>query len=463
MTFSQVRGLLVRSVLRAPRAFLLSVFGIAVGVSVLAFFLALSLGMKNRVLRRIFPTDRLEVVPQKASVDETGALGALSSLTTALIGPKTLGPEVVAALLAHPDVQAVYPRMRVAFPVRGWGGERLVGRPIYTDLPIDGVDPAAVAEKTTPYEFKDLQSPNHPFCTEDKNCPAGFFCSWDKNQCEPPVPVLISPTLLEFYNGSFARMYGLPRITGFLLRELRGLLATAELGRSFVSRKEVGRARQRKLVLVGVSDAAQTFGLTVPLSYVQRWNAEYAGPKTATEFSSLTVRLKPGASATGVVDRVRKLGFSIEDNGAEQAGLAVLLFTALFVLTALSTLAVATLNVAHTFFRAITERRHELGVMAAVGASQNDVLLLLLSEAALIGLAGGFGGLAVARAGAWTIDYLSKTALPDFPFKPETYFWFSPALVAGLLLFSVLICVLGALWPARTAAKLSPAAALTEK
>ena len=89
-------------------------------------------------------------------------------------------------------------------------------------------DPAAVTETTSPWQFKDYVSDKNPFCTEDKNCPQGWFCSWDINKCEPPVPVIISPTLLEFYNGSFARMYGLPRITGFLVGQLRGLLATAE-------------------------------------------------------------------------------------------------------------------------------------------------------------------------------------------------------------------------------------------
>ena len=46
MTLRQAQSLLFHSLRRAPRAFLLSVFGIAVGISVLGFFLALSLGMQ---------------------------------------------------------------------------------------------------------------------------------------------------------------------------------------------------------------------------------------------------------------------------------------------------------------------------------------------------------------------------------------------------------------------------------
>ncbi len=464
MRASKLVRLIGRSVARAPRPFALSVFGITVGIAALSFFLALSFGMQRQVLSRIFPADRIEVVPARTSLDQ-GALGALDTLGSLLGGgPRQLDETAITTLRGQPDVAAVYPRMKVAFAVRGWGGEKLIGRTVYMELIIDGIDPQAVGEATAPIAFADHESPQNPFCTEDKNCPAEMFCSWDKNKCEPPVPVLVSPFLLELYNGSIAKTHGLPRLTGFLLGQLRGMTFTAELGRSFVSRNlTAGTPRQRHLMLVGVSDRAMPIGLTVPLPYVQRWNAEYAGERASKEFSSLTVQMKPGHSPTRIVELVRKLGFAIEDNGAEQAGLAVTLITALFVLVSLSTLIVAAGSVAHTFFRAISERRHELGVMRAVGASRGDILKLLHGEAALIGLCGGGLGLFLARLLALGIDFLSRTALPDFPFKPTTYFFFSAGLCGLSIAFSILICLLGALFPARAAARLSPAAALSSR
>jgi hypothetical protein len=453
----QTLHLIGQSVTRAPRTFALSVFGIAVGISVLAFFLALSQGMQKRVLGRIFPADRLEVVPAKSSLDQS-ALGALDSL---LGGPKLLSDELVTELRGRPEVAAVFPRMRLAFPVRGWGGESILGRTVYTELIIDGIDAQAVTEPTGPVRFADHVSAQNPFCTEDQNCPQGTYCSWDVNKCEPPVPVIVSPMLLELYNGSIAKTHGLPRISGMLAGRMRGLMLTAELGRSFVSKRAVGTPKQRRMMLVGISDRAQPLGMTVPLAYVQRWNAEYAGERAAKEYSSVSVQLKPGRSVTAIVEYVRKLGYTIEDNGAEQAGLAVTLITALFVLVSLSTLIVAAVNVAHTFFRAIAERRHELGVMRAVGATERDVSALLLGEAAAVGLLGGLTGLGLARLFGALIDLLSRKVLPEFPFKPASYFWFSPELLLLLLGFSVLVCLVGAAWPARAAAKLSPAEALS--
>lgn len=461
MTPQSAARLILQSVLRAPRPFALSVFGITIGIAALSFFLALADGMQRRVLHRIFPADRLEIVTQKTSMAD-GALGALDTIGSMFGGgPKPLTEDVVAALRARPEVAAVYPRMKVAFAVRGWGGERLLGRTVGTELIIDGIDPSAVTEATSPAPFADYVEKKGAFCTEDKNCPTDQYCSWDKNQCEPPVPVIISPFLIELYNGSLAKARGLPRLTGFLAGRLRGFTFTAELGRSFVTSRSTGTPKQRHLMLVGISDRAMPIGLTVPLSYVRRWNAEYAGEAAGREYSSLTVQIKPGKSATAIVQLARSLGYDIEDNGAEQAGLAVLLITALFVLVSLSTLIVAAVNIAHTFFRAIAERRHELGVMRAVGATRRDLITLLLGEAVLIGLLGGGLGLFLSRLLALLIDTLSRSALPDFPFKPDSYFWFSLGLCAASVGFSMLVCVLGALLPARAAAKLSPSEALS--
>jgi ABC-type antimicrobial peptide transport system permease subunit len=89
------------------------------------------------------------------------------------------------------------------------------------------------------------------------------------------------------------------------------------------------------------------------------------------------------------------------------------------------------------------------------------VRALLLGEAATVGLLGGLIGLVLARVAGLGIDLLSRKVLPEFPFKPDSYFWFSPELLLLLLGFSLVVCLLGAAWPARAAARLSPAKALS--
>ena len=67
----------------------------------------------------------------------------------------------------------------------------------------------------------------------------------------------------------------------------------------------------------------------------------------------------------------------------------------------------------------------------------------------------------LARLGGWACDLVARTRLPDFPFKPDTWFVFGWRSVLGVLVFGVAACVLAALRPAWRAAKIDPAAALS--
>jgi ABC-type antimicrobial peptide transport system permease subunit len=86
--------------------------------------------------------------------------------------------------------------------------------------------------------------------------------------------------------------------------------------------------------------------------------------------------------------------------------------------------------------------------------------MLILGEATLIGLFGGGLG-ALAGWGATRAADLLGDKLPDFPYKPETFFAFPTWLWGAAVGFAVLFCVLGAFFPANAAARMQPAEALT--
>jgi ABC-type antimicrobial peptide transport system permease subunit len=428
MTTRSLVALVGQNLRRSRRTALLSVFGIAVGISSLVFFLALSAGVRHSVLAKVFPIDRMEVVPQKAGLD--GALGMLG-------GPRPLTDETWQALKARPEVRAAYRRMKLAFPARAWGGQALLGRDVHGELIAEGIDPEATEG--------------------DSIGPEPFAVKPD----DRPVPAVISPFLVEIYNSTIAPSHGLPKIGSFLVSRFRGFSFNAELGRSFLG---VGRAagvpRTQTIMLVGVSSRASPLALSVPLDYVRRWNRDYAGDAAARELSSVLLELRPGADVTRLTEAVRTLGFQVADSGAERAGLAITLLTLLFALVSATVLSVAMVNIAHGFFRVVAERRREIGLYRALGASRTDIAALILVEAAVIGLCGGLAGVVVARAIALIADVAAARLVPDFPFKPDTFFSFGPGLVLSVLSCSVFACLLGAALPARNAARVDPAAAL---
>jgi putative ABC transport system permease protein len=458
MTTRALSLLVLQNLRRGRRSFALSVFGIAVGISALTFFLALSSGVRHVVLGQVFPIGQLEVVPQKSSLQESSSpLGIFSSLGG---GPKPLTEEVAKALAARPDVKAAYRRARLSFPARGWGGQEIIGKNFYAELIAEGVDPAAMRNETTlgPENFADSLGTRKP-CNSDGECGAPEYCPWDTHQCEPPVPVVVSPFLVEMYNGTIAASTGLPKIGKFLAGRLRGFIFNVELGRSFIGQAKTGvEPHQRRVMLVGISPHAAQLALTFPLGYVQAWNQQYASGAPA--LSSVVLELVDGADVTRLSAAVRQMGFDVADSGAERAGLAITLVTLLFALVSAAMVSIAAINIAHSFFRTVAERRRELGVLRAVGAASTDVRRMVLGEAAAIGLVGGALGIVVARLLAWLIDLASQRFVPDFPFKPETYFRFGWPLVLGALGCSVLACMAGAWWPARAAARLEPTEAL---
>jgi ABC-type antimicrobial peptide transport system permease subunit len=95
-----------------------------------------------------------------------------------------------------------------------------------------------------------------------------------------------------------------------------------------------------------------------------------------------------------------------------------------------------------------------------VGATSGDVALLIVGEAAAIGLLGGAIGAGVARAAAALGDWAAVKYLPEFPFKPDTFFSFPWWVLLGGVALGVLASLIGAYPPARGAAKLDPARAI---
>ncbi|MCJ7623228.1 MAG: FtsX-like permease family protein, partial [Anaerolineaceae bacterium] len=117
--------------------------------------------------------------------------------------------------------------------------------------------------------------------------------------------------------------------------------------------------------------------------------------------------------------------------------------------------------VANTMMMAIYERTREIGVLKALGATNQEVRRMFTADAILIGLIGGFAGVLLGTLLGRLVDwighlYLAREGVTGIGRMSIV----TPWLAIGALIFAGLIGVLGGLYPASRAARLDPVAAL---
>lgn len=189
------------------------------------------------------------------------------------------------------------------------------------------------------------------------------------------------------------------------------------LGRTVALDTVLGRRVARRLTVVGVMPPAFTFprpettGWTLPLPP--------AGPTNTVVRGRLLARLVPGVSLERALAELTPLVREIRQHGPEvgyelvreQDELAGPVRPAILVVAATVgvLLLITCLNVTNLLLARALARTRELSVRAALGASRGRLARQALTESALLGLAGGLGGVVVAAGALDTFRALATT------------------------------------------------------
>lgn len=113
------------------------------------------------------------------------------------------------------------------------------------------------------------------------------------------------------------------------------------------------------------------------------------------------------------------------------------------------------IGIMNTMYTSVRERTKEIGILKAVGAKNQSIVLIFLAESGIIGLVGGLGGMIPGFTLAKLIEWFGQI-------HPVLYIEASitPGIVLFGLLFSFTVGCLSGFFPARSAAKLNPVEAL---
>jgi putative ABC transport system permease protein len=179
-------------------------------------------------------------------------------------------------------------------------------------------------------------------------------------------------------------------------------------------------------------------------------------------YATISVRVKDPGKIQLVENAIKKMGFNtfsiLDATRSVRRFFTVLdLFLGIFGSLAL---AVASIGIVNTLVMAILERRREIGIMKAIGASDVDVKKLFFAEAGVMGALGGALGVAL----GWTIGRVinlgTNVYLRSQDLAPEQI-WFVPWwLVGSAIAFAIVVSLLSGLYPAARAARLDPVQAL---
>jgi putative ABC transport system permease protein len=236
-------------------------------------------------------------------------------------------------------------------------------------------------------------------------------------------------------------------------------------------------SREQKLRIVGVSDLdpetmrgptrAKVF---LPLKLAESLHVMQSADlreisKVASGqpvYSSLSVRVKNPAEVQAVEAAIKKMGFttfSILDASRSLQQVFKVLYAFLGIFGSLA-LAVASIGIVNTLVMAILERRREIGIMKAIGASDADVKKLFFAEAGAMGILGGIFGLILGWAIGQLINFGTNIYLRRQSIPPE-HFWSVPLWLAVFsIVFAFVVSLISGLYPAGRAARLDPVQAL---
>jgi putative ABC transport system permease protein len=443
----------------------LTTIGISVGVASLVAMLSLGIGLQQLASRRLMKSGLFDTVVVSSRRDLRN-FGREEERNGPTPGESRILDERALHEIDHlPNVIEAYPDIRFITELR------------YEDKPHLTMVAALPQSAKSNDAFEALQgqffsSDNAPEVVIQKTFAEELLGKTPKSGVdESNVKELAAPLLGKELTMRYAQREAAPAVPMAPSSE------PASGDRTLASAAYSVISREQKLKIVGVADLdpesmrgptrARVFlplKLAESLHVMQPTDLREIS-RTASDqpvYSSISVRVKNPAQIRAIEDAIKKMGFNtfsiLDATRSLQQFFAVLdLFLGIFGSLAL---AVASIGIVNTLVMAILERRREIGIMKAIGASDGDVKKLFFAEAGAMGILGGIVGVAL----GWSIGqvinlgtnvYLKRQSLP-----PE-HFWSVPWwLVGAAILFAFIVSLLSGLYPAGRAARLDPVQAL---
>jgi putative ABC transport system permease protein len=179
-------------------------------------------------------------------------------------------------------------------------------------------------------------------------------------------------------------------------------------------------------------------------------------------YSRVIARVSGAGKVDSVEQAIKKLGFntfSILDASKGLQTVFRIVDSFLLVFGSLA-LTVACIGIINTLVMAILERRREIGIMKAIGASDGDLRNLFFAEAGAMGILGGIFGTLLGWVIGRMINFGTNIYFRSIGIPAEKILAVPWWLVAAAIGTALVVSLVSGMYPAARAAKLDPVQAL---
>jgi len=232
--------------------------------------------------------------------------------------------------------------------------------------------------------------------------------------------------------------------------------------RVFVPNPETGETSEMELrkryTVVGISSDESRPGATILLD-------ELVSQLAVDEYERVQVRVEEVSFLDQVSNALIDRGFGVTalSKTVEQANKIFQGIQAVLAVFGGIALVVSAIGMFNTMTVTLLERTGEIGIMRTLGASSQDIKILFISEAIIVGFLGGLVGIAIGVGIGFSLNTMVNVAATNFGGKAVALFSYPATFLIFIASFSAVVGFLTGVFPARRAAALNPLDAIRYK
>jgi putative ABC transport system permease protein len=215
---------------------------------------------------------------------------------------------------------------------------------------------------------------------------------------------------------------------------------------------------KKRYTIVGISNEISQPSAVIILD-------ELASQLQVTDYERAQVRVDASDKLDAVTSNIIQRGFGVTalSKTVEQANKIFQGIQAILAVFGGIALVVSAIGMFNTMTVTLLERTGEIGIMRTLGASSQDIQILFIAEAVVVGFLGGVVGISIGVGIGFAINTMVNVAASNFGGKSVALFSYPMSFILFIAAFSAIVGFLTGVFPARRAASLNPLDAIRYK